>query len=143
MKTLTRITTFYVTLAILVWGTAALAASRSIILATTSTQDSGLVVMDSGTVVQEGKPKDVIAVTVNAFVAAFRRISCTALSEKKIGTSLHPQLHPPRRRPFPLRRQHPQGWKLHLLRGRADAVGHVDYRRRQRVHRLRVFEHRG
>ncbi len=40
---LTRITTLTVTLAILVWGTVALAASKSVILATTtSTQDSGL-----------------------------------------------------------------------------------------------------
>jgi tungstate transport system substrate-binding protein len=40
---LTRITTFAATLAILVWATAALAAPKSIILATTtSTQDSGL-----------------------------------------------------------------------------------------------------
>ena len=40
---LTRITTLTVTLAILVWGTTALAASKTIILATTtSTQDSGL-----------------------------------------------------------------------------------------------------
>jgi len=46
MKTLTRITTLAVTLAMLVWGTAALAASKSIILATTtSTQDSGLLDM--------------------------------------------------------------------------------------------------
>ena len=40
---LTRITTLAVTFAILVWGTAALAASKTVILATTtSTQDSGL-----------------------------------------------------------------------------------------------------
>jgi tungstate transport system substrate-binding protein len=40
---LTRITTLAVTFAILIWGTAALAASKSVILATTtSTQDSGL-----------------------------------------------------------------------------------------------------
>ncbi len=40
---LTRITTVVVTLAMLVWGTAALAASKTVILATTtSTQDSGL-----------------------------------------------------------------------------------------------------
>ncbi|HXE96478.1 MAG TPA: substrate-binding domain-containing protein [Dongiaceae bacterium] len=40
---LARITTLAVTLAILVWGTAALAASKAVILATTtSTQDSGL-----------------------------------------------------------------------------------------------------
>jgi len=40
---LARITTLAVTLAILVWGTAALAASKTVILATTtSTQDSGL-----------------------------------------------------------------------------------------------------
>ncbi|MFZ2950622.1 MAG: substrate-binding domain-containing protein [Desulfuromonadaceae bacterium] len=40
---LTRITTLAVTCAILIWGTAALAASKSVILATTtSTQDSGL-----------------------------------------------------------------------------------------------------
>ena len=40
---LTRFTTLAATLAILVWGTAALAASKSVILATTtSTQDSGL-----------------------------------------------------------------------------------------------------
>ena len=42
-QTLSRITTLVATLAILIWGTAALAASKSIILATTtSTQDSGL-----------------------------------------------------------------------------------------------------
>jgi tungstate transport system substrate-binding protein len=42
-KVLTRFTALVATLAILVWGTAALAASKSIILATTtSTQDSGL-----------------------------------------------------------------------------------------------------
>lgn len=40
---LTRLTTMAVTLAILVWGTVALAASKTVILATTtSTQDSGL-----------------------------------------------------------------------------------------------------
>lgn len=40
---LTRITTLAVTFAILIWGTAALAASKTVILATTtSTQDSGL-----------------------------------------------------------------------------------------------------
>jgi tungstate transport system substrate-binding protein len=40
---LTRITTLAATLAIIMWGTAALAASKSVILATTtSTQDSGL-----------------------------------------------------------------------------------------------------
>ena len=40
---LTRITTLAVTFAMLIWGTAALAASKSVILATTtSTQDSGL-----------------------------------------------------------------------------------------------------
>ena len=40
---LTRITTLVITLAILVWGTAAMAASKTVILATTtSTQDSGL-----------------------------------------------------------------------------------------------------
>jgi tungstate transport system substrate-binding protein len=43
MKTVIRITTLVAALAILVWGTAALAAPKSIILATTtSTQDSGL-----------------------------------------------------------------------------------------------------
>lgn len=42
-QVLTRFTTLVATLAILVWGSAALAASKSIILATTtSTQDSGL-----------------------------------------------------------------------------------------------------
>jgi tungstate transport system substrate-binding protein len=42
-QVLTRITTVVVTLAMLVWGTAALAASKTVILATTtSTQDSGL-----------------------------------------------------------------------------------------------------
>ena len=42
-QTLSRITALAATLAILVWGTAALAASKSVILATTtSTQDSGL-----------------------------------------------------------------------------------------------------
>ena len=49
MKTrwfMTRITTLVATLAMLVWGTTALAASKSIILATTtSTQDSGLLDM--------------------------------------------------------------------------------------------------
>ena len=42
-----------------------------------------LVVMDGGRVVQEGKPKDVIAEPANAFVAAFRRTSSSALGEEK------------------------------------------------------------
>jgi tungstate transport system ATP-binding protein len=40
-----------------------------------------LVVMDSGRVVQEGRPNEVMAQPVNAFVAAFRRTTGSAISE--------------------------------------------------------------
>lgn len=42
-----------------------------------------LVVMDGGAVVQEGTPREVITHPVNAFVAAFRRTSYSALEESQ------------------------------------------------------------
>lgn len=41
-----------------------------------------LVVMDSGAVVQEGRPKEVLANPVNAFVAAFKRTTGVAIGEQ-------------------------------------------------------------
>src|SRR5690349_6850745 len=57
-------------------------------------------------------------------------------------SNLKPELDSPGGRFLSLRSQYPQGRKLHLCRGRTDAVGQVDDCCRTRVHGPRILEER-